>query len=456
MAIRWTRLIVTACLLWTAALARAALPETGWWYSAAEGGRGWSIEVQKDPRTGEDMMYLAGYMYNDDGTPTWYVSGPTPMQDDANYSGYLRTYGGGITLTGPARPATMTSGDAGRIKINFPSATSATMTLHTGKVISLTRYILAEQGDFKFDPPAMPVPLPSYTPPTPAVTLQNGWWYNAAEGGRGWSIEVQKDPNTGKDMMYLAGYMYNDSGAPTWYVSGPTPMKNTTAYEGYLRVYGNGITLTGGQRNAALLDPAAGSISIDFSSPSTATMVTQTGKVIPLTRYILAEQGDFRFDPPPTGGDPDPAPPPPPPKLLYGGLEWVIDMTRGRWYPEIPGFETSQACSNRGLGWRLPTFNEAAALYDSGAYKGFGWGASDGFMIWTSTPGPTSSDYRMIVAYNNGFKGEFPMTAGGMYTGCVRPATAKAAPVAKATPTKSGSIPANILRDLLKNPWGRL
>lgn len=50
------------CGTWT------ALPESGWWWSSAEGGRGYSLEVSGR------SVFFAFYSYASDGTPVWYVS----------------------------------------------------------------------------------------------------------------------------------------------------------------------------------------------------------------------------------------------------------------------------------------------------------------------------------------------------------------------------------------------
>lgn len=40
----------------------------GWWYSSAQGGRGWAISMKSD------RVFLGGFYYADNGSPVWAVS----------------------------------------------------------------------------------------------------------------------------------------------------------------------------------------------------------------------------------------------------------------------------------------------------------------------------------------------------------------------------------------------
>src|SRR5438128_12072338 len=46
--------------------------------------------------------------------------------------------------------------------------------------------------------------------PRSSKAIEGGWWWNPAESGRGFSIEVQG--NT----VFLAGYLYGQDGHATW------------------------------------------------------------------------------------------------------------------------------------------------------------------------------------------------------------------------------------------------
>lgn len=55
-----------------------------------------------------------------------------------------------------------------------------------------------------------------------AATPQSGWWWNPAEGGRGFTLEVQNGS------IFMAGYLYDPSGRATWYAAGPSLMSGST------------------------------------------------------------------------------------------------------------------------------------------------------------------------------------------------------------------------------------
>jgi hypothetical protein len=61
------------------------------------------------------------------------------MLTAAAFDGDLQIYGGGQTLTGSYRAPTSTAA-VGRISVRFAGATSATVTLPSGRTVSLTRF----------------------------------------------------------------------------------------------------------------------------------------------------------------------------------------------------------------------------------------------------------------------------------------------------------------------------
>src|SRR3954466_5864557 len=96
------------------------------------------------------------------------------------------------------------------------------------------------------------------------ATPQAGWWWNPAEGGRGFFLEVQGD------RMFMAGYFYGNDGKPTWLVSNhPLPQKNR--FEGPLLAFHDGQQLLGDYRPPA---PAsdAGAVSLTFSDDTHGTL----------------------------------------------------------------------------------------------------------------------------------------------------------------------------------------
>ena len=56
---------------------------------------------------------------------------------------------------------------------------------------------------------------------------QNGWWWNPAESGRGFFLEVRGST------LFIAGYFYDADGRATWLVSGG-PISGPDTYAGRL------------------------------------------------------------------------------------------------------------------------------------------------------------------------------------------------------------------------------
>src|ERR1700722_11458929 len=74
--------------------------------------------------------------------------------------------------------------------------------------------------------------------PIAHASLASGYWWNPAQGGRGFVIEVQGTT------LFFAGFLYAASGEATW-VSSIGPMSTATQYTGTLATYFGGQTLTG-------------------------------------------------------------------------------------------------------------------------------------------------------------------------------------------------------------------
>lgn len=112
----------------------AGAPETGWWWSPSEGGRGFSLEVQNG------TMFMAGYMYESDGNPVWYASGPSRMSDAMSYDGIWQQYGNGQTMNGPYVTPIVAKPNVGAVSIKFDSPTQGVMTLPDGRKLVIVRY----------------------------------------------------------------------------------------------------------------------------------------------------------------------------------------------------------------------------------------------------------------------------------------------------------------------------
>jgi hypothetical protein len=115
-------------------------------------------------------------------------------------------------------------------------------------------------------------------PPMRSFEPETGWWYNPAEGGRGYFIENQRGT------MFFAGYMYAANGKPIWYVN---TFKTTSpkSAAGQLAQFAGGQTLGGTYKAASVANAAVGAVSLSFSSSIAGTLTLPNGKVIPIQRY---------------------------------------------------------------------------------------------------------------------------------------------------------------------------
>jgi hypothetical protein len=116
-------------------------PETGWWWSESESGRGYFIETQGSGRT----LYLGGYMYDADGAPVWYIAGGglqagATVGSGLSHTGPFSEYANGQWLGGPWR-APDVAGPRGTITVQFVSAREAILTLPDGQQVTLTRFV---------------------------------------------------------------------------------------------------------------------------------------------------------------------------------------------------------------------------------------------------------------------------------------------------------------------------
>jgi hypothetical protein len=116
--------------------------------------------------------------------------------------------------------------------------------------------------------------------PPAAAQPQSGYWYNPAESGRGYTIEVQN--NT----AFIAAYMYDANGNAVWYASGPATLGSDNTFQGSLDQFAGGQTLTG-----SYVAPTGvanvGNITIQFSSPTAGTLTLPDGKQVPIQRFAF-------------------------------------------------------------------------------------------------------------------------------------------------------------------------
>ena len=238
-------------------------PQSGFWWNDAEDGRGFAIEVQ------DGKLFFMGFMYDTEGKPTWYSSGPHMMQSAGTYLGSIDTYTGGQALIGDYK-APMLGPNAGQLKIDFQSERIGTITW-PGGILPIKR--------FEFAPDNLPTSYPSPEP---------GFWWSTAEVGLGFALEVQNG------YLVMAGFIYDELGKPTWHLTAGR-MSSISDYSGSWKQYANGQTLAGQYRPATILKPNTGMVSVNFTSTSTAQLTLPNGRVIKIERLGVGFQSPIEM-----------------------------------------------------------------------------------------------------------------------------------------------------------------
>lgn len=228
---------------------QSGTPQSGWWWNPAESGRGYSIEVSGN------TLFMAAYLYDGSGRATWYVSAGA-LNADRSYSGQLLQYGGGQSLTGPYS-APYAKGSGGTVALVCRTESVCDLTWAGGTV---------------------PIQRLTWDPATTAAgSPQTGWWWNAAESGRGYFLEQQG--NT----LFVSGYLYDAAGNDIWYIG--SGAKSGNLFTSTWGQYGNGQTMTGPYKAPALVDGNVGSLKIEFSDTTSGQLTFPDGRVVQISRY---------------------------------------------------------------------------------------------------------------------------------------------------------------------------
>jgi hypothetical protein len=111
--------------------ASAATPQSGWYYSPVESGRGFNIEIQGN------ILFMAGFIYDATGIPMWFFSGG-PMSSDNTYSGAAYRTANGQPLGGSYHA--QTNVPFGNATITFPTTMDANIAVN-GFNFTVTREI---------------------------------------------------------------------------------------------------------------------------------------------------------------------------------------------------------------------------------------------------------------------------------------------------------------------------
>lgn len=107
-----------------------------------------------------------------------------------------------------------------------------------------------------------------------AMLPESGWYWNPAESGRGFNVEVQDNK------LFVSGFVYDASGNPQWFVSGGV-MSSDREYSGTAYATAGGQCL--GCAYRAPTNVAFGTLTLSFANEQTATL-TLNGSAVALQR----------------------------------------------------------------------------------------------------------------------------------------------------------------------------
>jgi hypothetical protein len=232
-------------------------PQTGWWWNAAEDGRGYTIESQGH------KLFFAAYLYDVSGRSTWYISAGNTSLDGSLYVGDLESYSNGQTLTGPFRSPRRPPVLNGQLTLAFNDPTHGTLSW-PGGTVAITRMEFGVGGVNAVPQAGQP---------------ENGWWLSGLDDGRGFFIEWQAG------VAFMAGFMYDDAGNPVWYIAAKPRNDNPLAFSSNWEQYVNGQTLTGAYRPPVRPPTLVGPATIQFQGAADAIMTMPGGRQVTLSRY---------------------------------------------------------------------------------------------------------------------------------------------------------------------------
>jgi len=165
---------------------------SGQWWNHNESG--WGIHFAQRGSN----IFASWYTYDASGNPKWYVS-TCAMSGAAACSGtvfQVQVSRGFFGIPFNTNAQVVTS--AGTLGVTFSGNDAGTMSYTVSGVsrtVAIERQVLAASG----------------TPP--AVNYTDIWWGGASESG--WGMALTQQFST----MFMAWYVYNNSGLPVWYVA---------------------------------------------------------------------------------------------------------------------------------------------------------------------------------------------------------------------------------------------
>ena len=231
----------TARIALTGTTANAPGALSGLWWNAAESG--WGIDFTQR----RNIIFAAWYTYDSSGNPKWYVASACTMANagltSGTCNGTLYEVNGPTFFGPPFNPSMVNVESAGSLSVNFQDANNASLTYTVGtrsRTVALTRQPISGGS-------------------IPGVDYTDLWW-NPGESGWGLAIAQQGS------VMFLAWYVYDANGKPTWYVASNCAVSGTSCSGALYR--------TSGPAFGSTFDPTAvkvtqaGTVSVTFSDPN--------------------------------------------------------------------------------------------------------------------------------------------------------------------------------------------
>lgn len=234
----------------------AIRPETGIWWNPAEPGRGFVLEY------GQGFTAFSSFFYADDGRPDWATTAVRYDGSVPRIEGPLNQFRDGQALLAPFREA-QAAPSPGVATVRFDGPARATLTW-PGGTVPIQRVLLNPGSS------ALP-PAPGYPEP--------GVWWNPAEPGRGFVIDVQGT------QLAIGAYLYDADGRPLWLTTN-AEMPTRFRFEAEWFRFSGGQTLRGAFRPAQRDASPVGRVTIDFSSPREGRLTLPDGREIPIVRFF--------------------------------------------------------------------------------------------------------------------------------------------------------------------------
>jgi len=218
-----------------------------WWNP---GESGWGLSLVQHPSS--HALYGAWYVYDAAGAPTWVVMPGGTWNTSTSFTGDL------YATTGPDPRGAFDAALVSRTKVGTASLTFSS----SGQgVLSWTAWGTSGSRTITRQPFGAP-------DAAPATNYQDLWW-NSSESG--WGLSINQQYRT----LFAVWYAYGSDGRPMWYVMPGGSWTNANTYSGTVYRTSSAPTafLEGGSLNPGTVTrTVAGSMSITFTSSSTATM----------------------------------------------------------------------------------------------------------------------------------------------------------------------------------------